>query len=75
MYAATAPDVLHAVLSGVLKKFNVMVWNVIKIYHRTDLPDFTSDADARDRQDWRLGYGPSFPGNLHYSRTISVLFN
>jgi hypothetical protein len=70
MYAATAPDVLHAVLSGVLTKFNVAVWSVIKIYHRTDLEDFGTDADARDRQDIRLGNAPSFPGNLHYSRKL-----
>jgi len=68
MYAATAPDVLHAVLSGVLNKFNVAVWNVIKIFHRTDLVDFGTDADARDRQDYRLSNGPTFPGNLHYTR-------
>ena len=68
MYAATAPDVLHAVLSGVLIKFNVCVWNVIKIFHRTDLPDFKSHADARNRQDVRISNGPPFPGNPHYTR-------
>ena len=69
MYAATAPDVLHAVLSGVLLKFNVCVWNVIKIFHKTDLQDFGTDADAKDRQDWRVSNGPPFPGNPHYTRT------
>ena len=74
MYAATAPDVLHAVLSGVLLKFNVCVWNVIKIFHKTDLQDFGTDADAKDRQDWRISNGPPFPGNPHYTRTSHTFF-
>lgn len=60
VYGATGPDFLHAILLGIEMKFTVEVDAATKAFHRKDLPNFRTLADARDRQDGRLAMIPPF---------------
>ena len=68
VYSATGVDLLHASMLGVESKFCVCVDAVIGAFCRTDLENFTSWHDARDRQDYRLACTPSFFSIRAFSR-------
>ena len=74
VYSATGCDLLHASMLGVEMKFCSMVDALIGALCRKDLDNFTKLDDARDRQDARLSYFPSFFSLRLFARTCSYHF-
>lgn len=64
-FEAFAPDLLHSLHLGLVKKFITMVDALIIMMH-VKTKDFKSTEDARDRLDRRLSKVPPYPGALTF---------
>ena len=75
LYSATGCDLLHASSLGVEMKFCAMVDVLVGALCRKDLDNFTKLDDARDRQDARLAFMPSFFSIRLFARTFKRHFH